>query len=183
MSDYMRTWVEVWPVAADEDGIWLLSGVGPWAASDAVPAGSTPWWEFQKVLQGRGVRSSVRDDLAAKPLLTAVLNHQTSDRWDLTGQTDTFVSVLPDGTVLPGARPVSLPAVAGMGRPVAHASVAEPDVITAAGVLLHTLRHLRHLVLFDATARRDMPPLMARHLEVLQPALAGLYEVEHRAAA
>jgi hypothetical protein len=184
MTEYMRTWVEVFPVAATADGIWLLSGSAPWRSSDAVPADKTPWWVMEEVLLEHNIRPSRNSTQGKNMLLTAVANHQSSDRWPLgQGQTDTFVSILPDGTVLPGALPISLPAVEGMGRPEPHAADEEPDVITAAGVLLHTLRHVRFLSLFDGTYRRDLPPLLAGHLEVLQPALAGLYEDEHQAAA
>jgi hypothetical protein len=181
--EYMRTWVEVYPVAATEQGIWLLSGGSPWIDTDAVPADSTPWWAMERLLRDRGVRPSDRDDSFAISQVTAVVNHQTSCRYTNVGQVDTFITVLADGELLPGARPISLPAVELMGRPVPHRSTDLPDVISAADVLLHGLRHLRHLYLFDSTARRDMPALLAKHLMVLQPALAGLYGQTHQAAA
>ena len=40
MSD-MTVWPEIWPVAADPEGVWLLSGVGPWQTRLPVPADST----------------------------------------------------------------------------------------------------------------------------------------------
>lgn len=187
MTEYMRTTIEVFPVAATDQGVWLLSGSEPWVDDAGVASDSNPWWDFEALLRAHGIRPSPADLQAENLQVTAVLSHQTSNRWDRTGrvsgQVNTFMSVLPDDVLLPGSRPVSLQAVQLMGRPLTHASTDLPVVITGADVLLHGLRHLWHLVMFDATARADMPPKLARHLEVLRPALAGLYEQAHQRAA
>ena len=51
MGEPMAAWVEVWPLAADETGIWLLSGGDAWRTGP-VPADSDPLFEV-KLLVGQ----------------------------------------------------------------------------------------------------------------------------------
>lgn len=181
MSENMTVVVEVWPVAVDDNGVWLL---GPDALRGAlpVPADSDPLTECKLLLAQHGI--------AADQLIEI---HGTSTRTDgprlLSTHYATVESRCPIVQYWPQAQPIDL-------------SLAE-DVLTASGgrvppheplgtptprdfdVLLHALRHLWARLGYDQDAIDTYAdrPLWALHLQSLAPALARMYGGEWRAAA
>jgi hypothetical protein len=101
----MGVWTEVWPVAADEACLWLVSGGDAWRPKGPVAATSQP-------------RADVRSELAARLNVSADALDQimpslasTGSRSEEQGLVVTYVAMLdPDGPVRdhwPNAQPVS----------------------------------------------------------------------------
>lgn len=157
--------VEVWPAAADDHGIWLVSGGDAWR-SPAIAADSEPHFEVELLVASY--------DVGVPSLL-----HSTS--WRPDGQTIvlTYMVVLPcDELVLsrwPGARPISVELLPTVGNPPTHGP-AEVPVPRYVDVLHHGLRHLTFLLQTDASARDALAGHWTTHLAQLEPALAGMYE-------
>lgn len=167
--------VEVWPVAADQEGIWLVSGRDAWRPALPVMADTTKHADVEQLLAEAGAADQV------------VLLHQTSVRDEGPSSVDTYVAVLVcDGPVRaewPDASPVSMAAAAVVGRPATHGPTDPPDP-RYIDVLLHGLRHFAFLLDHDATvAAALLRSGMVEHLRGLEPALASLYAVEHQEAA
>lgn len=168
MSEPMTVHVEVWPLAADDAGIWLVSGDDAWRTAIPVPADSEPHGEVELLLAMNGV------DGAEVRLL-----HSTSWRVDGASVVLTYVAVLARTGLVreawPQALPVSRELVDAVGKPPTHAA-AEVPIPRYVDVLYHGLRHLAFLRDTDATAREAFDPAWLRHLADLQPTLAGMYE-------
>jgi hypothetical protein len=101
----MEIWAEVWPVAADEACLWLVSGGDAWRPKGPVTATSQP-------------RADVRSELAVRLNVSADALGQimpslasTGSRSEEQGLVVTYVAMLdPDGPVRdrwPNAQPVS----------------------------------------------------------------------------
>ncbi len=167
MSEHMGAVVEVWPVAADEIGIWLASGGDAWR-SPRIPADSEPHFEVESLLLAQGMGG-------------ATLLHSTSWRADGPTIVLTYIAVLPvDGLVRErwtGALPVSEDLLPTVGNPPPHGA-AEIPIPRYVDVLHHGLRHLRFLLDTDATARQALTGHWVEHLTRLSPVLAGMYEAE-----
>jgi hypothetical protein len=175
MSEPMQVWVEVWPIAADQAGIWLVSGADAWRPRLPVMADSEPWAEARLELSDHG---TALDDL--------LLLHQTSSRVDGPRFVTTHVAVLdvygePVRARWPEAQPVSLALAEAVGKPPTHGPT-EPPSPRYVDVLYHGLRHYRLLMDLDAAASAPMPTLLRQHLTGLSPALYAMYDSEHRAA-
>ncbi len=180
MSEPMTVYPECWPVAADQFGLWLLSGVGPLRPDLPVYADSDVHAEVELELYRNGI------DHADVPLL-----HSTSWRPEGPSIILTYLAaVRRPGLVRenwPTALPISPLLVSQVGKPATH-DAAEPPVPRHVDVLEHALRHAAFLLEWDATAASAFDEHWVRHLKVLRPALAGLYsevhnsEVHHRAA-
>ena len=114
MTENMAVIPEVWPVAADRAGIWLISGMTPWYMAP-VPADSEPHFEIELDLMARGIRDRV------------ALMHSTSWRVDyrLGGLVATYMVVMEADDLVPGiwpgAVPVTLAAMEVVGKPLPHA--------------------------------------------------------------
>ncbi len=174
MSEPMTVWVEVWPVAADQAGIWLVSGADAWRPHLPVMADSEPWAEAKLELSEHGAL----DDL--------LLLHQTSSRVDGPRFIAAHVAVIdfygdPVRARWPEARPVSLALAEAVGKPPTHAPTEAPTP-RYIDVLYHGLRHLRLLMDYDATASAPMPTLLRQYLQRLTPTLTTMYDSEHQAA-
>lgn len=165
MAENMAITPEVWPVAADRAGLWLVSGDDAWRTG-AVASDSEPHFELELELMGRGVR----DYLA--------LMHSTSWRIDGPRMIVTYMAVLqvPDLVrgLWPQARPITAKLLDAVGKPPTH-DPTEAPAPRYIDVLVHGLRHLRFLGEWDSSNRAAMGDLMWAHLEPLRPALAGLY--------
>jgi hypothetical protein len=164
-AEHMGLVVEVWPVAADPAGIWMLSGSDAWR-SDRVPADSEPHFEVEMLLYRRACPG-------------AALLHSTSWRVDGPHCVLTYMAVvdLPDLVLdtWQTARPVSPGLLPALGNPPAHGP-AEPPAPRHLDVLMHGLRHLRFLLDTDAVAREALGGEWPQHLTSFTPALAGMYE-------
>jgi hypothetical protein len=165
MTENMTVIPEVWPVAADRVGIWLISGDDAWRTA-AVPADSEPHFELEMELTAHGVRDQV------------TMMHSTSWRIDGPHLIVTYMAVVAADDlargIWQGARPVTATLAAAVGKPPLHAPTEAPAP-RYIDVLMHGLRHLRFLMNTDTANAEAMGPLMRQHLEPLQPALAGLY--------
>jgi hypothetical protein len=166
---------EAWPVAADEAGIWLLSG------SDAlrwgpVMADGDVHYEAETLLRGFGIN-----------LADVAVIHSTSWRPDGPAIVLTYMAVVKvTGYVLetwPDAAPVTsaLPAAVGKAPPHGAAEVPVPRVVD---VLLHGLRHLKFLAGPDGDAETAaaLDGNWLRHLAPLRPALAAMFSERLREA-
>lgn len=165
MAENMAVIPEVWPVAADRLGIWLISGGGAWRTAP-VASDSEPHFELELEMVARGVRDRM------------VMMHSTSWRVDGPHLIVTYMAVMRADDLVPGIWPVSLPvtlaAAEKVGKPEPHAPTEAPAP-SDFHVLMHGLRHLRFLMDTDAVNSAAMGELMRCHLEPLRPALAGLY--------
>lgn len=140
MTEPMTVRVEVWPLAADDTGIWLISGDDAWRPALPVGADSEPHSEVELALASHGIAEGV------------ALLHSTSWRDDGPSVVLTYVAVIrPRDLVLdqwPHARPVSpeaSEALLNAARQVAH--LLDTDATCAAALDEHWRWHLRALAL------------------------------------
>ena len=169
MGEPMTVRVEIWPLAADDNGIWLVSGRDAWRTGP-IPADSDPLFEA-KLLAG------MHD-----PQMQLDLIHGTSCRVDSPSVILTHVSIArADGLVVeqwPGALPVTTELFEKVGKPITHAAN-EPPTPRDIDVLLHAVRHLRFLRDTDESAREVMTEAWLRHLSIWEPALSRMYSEPH----
>jgi len=165
MSENMSVIPEVWPVAADSLGIWLISGDDAWRTA-AVPADSGPHFELDLELWTRGIRDRV------------TLMHSTSWRADGPHLIVTYMAVVRADDFVrdlwPGALPVTARLLSAVGKPPVHAPT-RPPAPRYIDALMHGLRHLRFLLDYDTASTAAMGEQMRAHLAPLTPALAGMY--------
>lgn len=165
--EHMGCVVEVWPVAADAAGLWLLTPEA-WE-SGRVAADDEPHSEVNFLLAEHAVDTVTR------------FVHSTSWRVDGPAVVLTYVAAVAIGDALdvkdrfPNALPIG-------GFLLESAGQAEPGPATSApaprhlDVLMHAVRHLAFLLDYDDTAGRVLDGLgFAGHLRALGPALAGMY--------
>ena len=168
--EHMGVIVEVWPVAADQTGIWLLSGQDA-LRSDRIPSDSEPHWEVENLL-GYGEK--------------AALLHSTSWRIDGPRIVLTHMAVIATADLVradwPGAMPIAAELLPTVGNPAPHGA-AEVPAPRYVDVLMHGLRHLRFLLDTDAGARGVLTGRWAQHLAAMEPALAGMYLSQETPAA
>jgi hypothetical protein len=172
MAEPMSIFVEVWPFAADDLGIWLVSGDDAWRPTLPVMADTEPHNDVEFELSDHGALDKV------------ALLHSTSWRADGPHVILTYVAILnvTGSDVLadwPQARPVSPLLPSAVGHPPTHAAV-EPPAPRYIDVMLHGIRHLSFLQHSDTTARSAMPNPWPQHLQGLEPALAGMYSDQHQ---
>lgn len=176
MAENMTVYPEVWPVAADETGLWLISGVGPWRPALPVQGDGDVHADVELELSMNGL------DMSDVPLL-----HSTSWRPDGSSVILTYIAVVRrPGFVRenwPGAEPISPLLPGAVGKPLTH-DANEPPIPRYVDCLLHAIRHLAFLRDWDSAAFAVLDRHWLRHLEGLRPALAGMYtDVECRRAA
>lgn len=194
MNERMGVRVEVWPVAADPAGIWLLTEDGDAWRSGPIQAGSEPHREVTELIRLHGEQRAI------------ALLHSTSWRVDtgVTGGVEdalvlTYIAVLGSHgraglryadergpanlhgdfeyvrELWPWARPLSLRLVEQVGRPPYHAADA-PPAPRHIDVLMHAVRHLRFLLDTDVSAKAALDDHWRMHLGDLRPSLAGMYQ-------
>jgi len=173
MCGQMSVQVEVWPVAVDDAGIWLVSGSDAWR-SDPVPQDGDVHFEVETLLHRYSALEST------------TLIHSTSWRPDGPFIVLTYVAVLrgtdhPVRNAWQGALPISRALTEQVGPPAPNAAT-DPPIPRYIDVLLHAVRHLRFLLAEDATAAASLDTTWQRHLSGLRPALAGMYTEAHRAS-
>lgn len=180
----MLTYIEVWPVTADEAGLSLASGIGAWLSTVALMDDDEPHAEAELLLANHGVNpASVAKDG------DVVWLHSTGwRRVRRLGQIDVYIAVL----ARPDIARASWPQAAPIGRELAEAvgpapphGATDPPVVRDLDVLMHGLRHLRHELDANATTRAAFADagvldVWLRHIGDLRPALAGMYQTEYR---
>ena len=176
MLEPMTVCVEVWPVAADEVGLWLLSGGAPWEEGP-VMADSSEHFEVELLLRGHGITP---DDL--------LWLHSTSWHPDGPRHVDTYLAVVNlAGSVACERWPHAVPITPGLydhpevGKPPTHGATEEP-VPRELDVLFHALGHLKDQIRKNATTRDAVGEVWAARLEPFEETLAGMYSEPHRAA-
>jgi hypothetical protein len=180
MGELMTVTVEVWPLAADEAGIWLVSDGDAWRYGP-VEAASDVHYEAERLLFRHDIDpdSALFVEVPAARPVTDVI-HSTS--WRPSGPTIvlTYMAVVrADGYMLetwPEAAPVTSALPAAIGKEPPHGAAAVP-VPRVAGVLLHGVRHLAFLATGegDAETAAALDANWLRHLARLRPALAQMF--------
>jgi hypothetical protein len=173
-TDRLGVRVEVWPVAADQFGIWLVS-----PEADA--------WRSDYVNADREPHRAVEDLLDAHDQFNRVqLLHSTSWRTDSDAVVLTYIAVLAVALVghgesneyvldtWPHARPLTLATAEAVGKPLPHGPI-EPPTPRYIDVLMHAVRHLRFLLETDVQAQAGLDDHWRHSLSDLQPTLAGMY--------
>ena len=177
----MNVTVEVWPAAADETGLWLVSGGDAWRFGP-VAADSDVHYEVEFLLCEHGIQQGNAERFVVdqgQPGDVAVL-HSTSWRPDGSSIVLTYMAVVrAEGFVLdrwPDAAPITAALPAAIGKAPPHGA-AEVPVPRVADVLLHGIRHLRFLAgpEGDAETAAALDANWHRHLAPLKPALAEMF--------
>jgi hypothetical protein len=174
VANPMSVVAEAWPVAADEAGIWLISGTGAWYPDTEVMSDSLPHFEVELALHEHGIKD--------KPAAM----HSTSWRVEGMNLVVAYMAVIrPINFVReewPGALPITIEMSEMVGKPPTHAAN-EPPGPRHIDVLMHGLRHLRFLMDNDATIAAAMGDTWRRHLAPFTPVLATMYDQLHDPAA
>ena len=178
MGELMTVTVEVWPVAADEAGIWLVSGRDAWRFGP-VEAASDVHYEIELLLFQHGIDPGdvVFLKLGAGAPRTEAL-HMTSGRPQGPTYVLTYMAVVDaPGYVLetwPDAAPITAALQAEVGKAPPHGA-AEVPVPRWVDVPLHGLRHLAFLKDHDAEVGPALDANWRRHLAPLEPALFTMF--------
>jgi hypothetical protein len=180
-SGLLAVRVEVWPVSADELGIWLVSSEADAWRSAPIPADSEPHVAVQNLLREHG------------ELDAAVLLHSTSWRVDQDAVVLSYIAVLGSHgyarhpnigghgdyqyvlDVWPAAKPLTLNLARAVGKPRYHGPI-DPPAPRYLDVLMHGVRHLRFLLETDVNAQAALDDHWRYHLSELKPTLAGMYQ-------
>ena len=170
MLEPMTVWVEVWPVAADEMGLWLLSGGDSWRAGP-VMADSSEHFEVEMLLREQGIGP---DDV--------LMLHSTSWRPDGPHHIDTYMAAVDAGPVAlerwPGAVPIDPSLYDAVGRPPTHGATEEP-VPRWLDVVFHGLGHFKQQMRANATHGAALGEPWRTQLEPFEETLAGMYAERH----
>ncbi|MEN3308856.1 MAG: hypothetical protein V7603_5058 [Micromonosporaceae bacterium] len=177
----MTVEIEVFPLAADHSGIWLVGGHDAWRPGHALDAGTTIHAAAESVLRSRGAL----DDLVAL--------HSTSWRQAEGVAIHTYMAILAREGSVPGSWPQAVPVddlLAGaVEKPFLHAATA-PPLPRRVDVLRHALRdlewgqrHLRFLLTEDDAVAATLDENWRRHLAAIRPALSNLYRHGERVTA
>ncbi|NRQ35763.1 hypothetical protein HII36_28595 [Nonomuraea sp. NN258] len=168
MSERTEVIVEVWPVSADEIGLWLISGKDAWR-SEAVLQDSDPHTAVTDLLSVNGSSDGVK------------LLHSTSWRAEGTAVVLTYVAVIGCSAFVrdkwQNAAPISPALPDAVGKPI-QVEATEAPIPRYIDVLMHGLRHLQFLLQTDSEARAALCGRWPDHLAVFRPALAGMYDFE-----
>jgi hypothetical protein len=166
MAETMNVRVEIWPVVADEIGLWLISGLDAWHSGN-VSYDLGPRDEVQCILDEHEIGDKLQ------------VIHSTSWRAEDGYVILTYVAAIHCSGLArkswPEAAPISPDLATHVGRPVPTPPIGEP-IPRYIDVLLHGLRHFRFLTLTDGPARDALGDGWRRHLEAFAPALSGMYE-------
>jgi hypothetical protein len=164
--ELMNVKIELWPISADNVGLWLISGDDAWRPTLPVDQASDIHWEVENLLRDAGI------------LDATTLIHSSSWRCDGPSMVVTYFALIQaDELVLsqwPDAKPISLALADAVGKPPVHEATEAPTP-REIDVLIHALRHTRFLLDTDDESAQGITLPMRRHISHLQPALAGMY--------
>lgn len=169
MSEPLTTIVELWPVASDDAGLWLVSGGEALRTTLPVPADSSAYGEAYSLLHR--VEGRVR------------YFHSTSWRQQGPRLILSYIAVLdPDqpGVLAreqwPSALPISPTLLEAVGHPERHEATADAPIRRDVDVLLHSVRHIAFLATTDAAAAEALgTPSLRQQLATFSAALATMY--------
>lgn len=172
MNEPMPTYVEIWPVGCDANGLWLLDQ-DAWRPSLPIMADTEPHAEVELELHTRGLDPNGDHVLAI---------HSTSWRPDRVGLVLTYMVAVdcPARDILdhwPHAMPIGPELVDAANEErlplLGPKTPPEPQYLM---VLLHGIRHLAMLVETDDDLARALSGgHWQRHFARLQPAMARMY--------
>jgi hypothetical protein len=161
----MTVHIEVWPITADEIGLWLVSGDDCWRAGP-VMADDEPHSEVKYAI----TRHMLLDDVT--------LLHSTSWRVDGPHVVLTYMALVRTADLVretwPSAMPINLDLAKAVGKPLGY-KPSEAPTPRHIDVLMHGLRHLRFLMSTDSANAAAIDPQTQQHLAKLDPALAIMY--------
>lgn len=165
---------EVFPFAADDTGIWLLSGEGPWVtypiAEDSSPIAECEW------------------ELTTHGAVAVIGPHQSSSRVDGPAGIWTHFAVIecrgPVRATWRHALPVSPRLVDRVGKPPTHPANATPQEVRMVDAFHHALRHLAFQLSEwgDAEIADKLDVNWRRHLAAWRPTLYRLYDRVYESA-
>jgi hypothetical protein len=168
MTELMGVRAEIWPLAADEIGIWLLSGDDAWRTAP-ISSDSEPHAEVELHLLSNGAHAGLR------------FLHSTSWRVDGPHVILSYVTIIAVDDLIravwPNAAPITQQLINTVGKP-GPGPTTEVPTPRYIDVLLHGLRHVRFLLDTDSAAKDALDSHWKRHLEALTPALAGMYHAD-----
>ncbi|HXJ26111.1 MAG TPA: hypothetical protein VNH17_10430 [Streptosporangiaceae bacterium] len=179
MGELMTVTVEVWPVAADEAGIWLVSGGDAWRFGP-LEAASDVHYEVELLLFQHDIDPDDAVMFIRLPGGTPATEALHSTSWRPHGPTIvlTYMAVVKaDGYALetwPDAAPITAELAAKVKKAPPHGA-AEVPVPRVIDVPLHGLRHLRFLMDYDAETSAALDANWRRHLAPLEPALFTMF--------
>ena len=183
MFEPMTIWVELWPVVADDLGLWLVSGEKPWR-DGPVMADSSVHFMIESLLREHAI-----DPAGAKEGGDCLWLHSTSWRPDGPRQFDVYIAAVRAGDLAlakwPDAKPITpdlLDQDNGRGKPPTHGPTEEP-VPRTLDVLFHGLGHLKDQIRKNATTRAAVGEVWRVQLEPYEETLAGMYQTPHPSAA
>lgn len=169
----MGVLLEVWGVAADRHGLWLVSGHGDDVGADA-------WRPGMHLGADEDVHHSVELVLAQFARRKPEVIHSSSWRQDPDGGglILTYMTVFrPVGRVLsswPTAHPITADLAALVDKPWAHGPVDKP-LPRWFDVLWHGIGHLRWLNEHNSTVHEALPGYWQAPLAEFTPTIAGMY--------
>ena len=165
MLEPMTVHVEIWPIAADEVGLWLVSGDDCWRGGP-VMADNEPHSEVEYAIS----EHMLLDDVA--------LLHSTSWRVDGPHVVLTYMAIVRSTDLVretwPSAMPINLDLAEAVGKPLGY-EPSKPPTPRHIDVLMHGLRHLRFLMSTDSVNAAAMDEYTQQHLTKLDPAFATMY--------
>lgn len=171
--------IEVWPVAADSAGLWLISGRDAWRTGplgDYERLYDTVLWQMEQhgvkgvdLVHSTSWRDDPQDNMNAI-ITTYVVTVSPPDDGHSGGWTR---------AAWPDASPIGLKTAEVSGPPILVGAADEPQP-RYVDVLFHALRHLRLLLEYDAEARRSLKDPWPVHLGRLTPVLSGMYDPARR---
>src|SRR5690606_1078860 len=166
MFEGMPVFVEVYPLAANEQAVFRLSRDAPWRSATQVWQDGDPLYEAAMLCDQHGAKNPS-------------LLHSTSWRRHRSAIMLTYFAVVPVRTSntseSPLAHPITLAILDNVGNTDPTAP-AEPPMPTDLDVLVHGFRELRILAETDDTAGAPLrEPPWPEHLSRLAPALDTLY--------
>ncbi|MFI7642263.1 hypothetical protein [Nonomuraea sp. NPDC049400] len=161
--------VEVWPLVADDHGVWLVSGIDTWCSGDI---DCPPHDAAQRILRDHAVADDVR------------LLHSTSWRAADGSIVLTYLAALdiegPAHARWPASVAITPELVTAVGKPAPNPPTKRPAP-RRIDVLLHGLRHLHFLILTDTSARTALSEPWKTQLEPFAATLSGMYESDDTA--
>lgn len=169
---------EVWPVAADETGLWLL-GDSPRPSLPIMDDAEPHDYAEMELMQ-------------AGMWATTKALHSTSWRVDYDKEHDcnymvvTYLAAIGCAGLVREEWPQAIPitvevADAELGHVPTHGATEAPTV-RHLDVLFHALRHLRFLLAHDATVAVALAGEWGEHLVEFEPAIARMYDRVHESA-
>lgn len=170
----MHVIAECWPLAADTQGIWLLSRDWP-LMTEPLAADGDPHADLELEL----MRAQMFGDLK--------LLHQTSSKIDRGALVLNYLAVIgchgPVRSRWPDALPISRAAATHVGKPPTHGA-AEAPIVRQWDVILHGLRHLAFQLgpAGDATLAAALDGNWGEHLARWTPTLYAMYDQIHESA-